>query len=415
MKQNSSSGKGIGIIGVLFFIFGAITWLNATLIPYLKVACELNNFQSYFVTFAFYISYFVMALPSAGILKKVGLKNGMMLGLLVMAVGALFFIPAALLRTYPLFLIGLFVMGTGLALLQTASNPYVIELGPIESAAQRMSIMGICNKVAGIISPFVMGAIVLGNIDAVEEKVMVLTGAERVAELDLLAQKVIAPYVVIMLLLLALGIFVKYSSLPDVKAEEANTDSSTKDGSIFRYPRFWFGVLALFCYVGVEVIAVDAIALYGVQQGFPLAEAKAFSTYPLLAMVAGYLLGIVCIPKFISQERALAFCCLLGIIFTVGTLSTSGAAAIGLVALLGLAHSIMWPAIFPMAIHGLGRHTEQGSAILIMAIAGGATLPLLYGRMADSIGNQQAYWIMIPCYIVILAFALSGAKKKRFV
>ncbi len=415
MQQNNSGSKGIIIIGVLFFIFGAITWLNATLIPYLKVACELNNFQSYFVTFAFYISYLVMALPSAGILRHTGLKNGMSLGLLVMAVGALIFVPAALLRTYPLFLIGLFIMGTGLALLQTAANPYVIKLGPIESAAQRMSIMGICNKVAGIISPFVMGSIVLSNIDTIETKANTLFGLAREAELDLLAQKVIIPYLVIMTLLVALGILVKLSPLPeiDAEAEEATSKEHKVRTSILQYPFFWFGVLALFCYVGVEVIAVDAIALYGVQQGFLLEQAKAFSMFPLIAMIVGYLLGIVCIPKFISQERALAFCSILGMILVVATVSTNGATAIGLVSLLGFAHSIMWPAIFPMAIRGLGKFTEQGSAILIMAIAGGATLPLLYGHLADSMGNQSAYWMMIPLYIIILIFALAGIKKAK--
>jgi len=412
MQHNTSSRKGIAIIGVLFFIFGAITWLNATLIPYLKVACELNNFQSYFVAFAFYISYFVMALPSAAILRRTGLKNGMTLGLVVMAAGALLFIPAALMRTYPLFLLGLFVMGTGLALLQTASNPYVIELGPMESAAQRMSVMGICNKVAGILSPLALGAIVLSNIDAVEATVAALIGAAREAELNALAQKVAAPYAVIVLLLLGMGMFVKYSALPEVKAEDTDESNSAEGYNLLCYPRFWFGVVALFCYVGVEVIAVDSIILYGVQQGFSLAQAKAFSTFPLLCMVAGYLLSIIAIPKFVSQERALAACCLLGVAFTIGALSTWGATAIAMVALLGFAHSIMWPAIFPMAIRGLGRHTEQGSAVLIMAIAGGAILPLLYGRCADAVGNQSAYWMMIPCYLVILVFALTGVKKK---
>jgi glucose/galactose transporter len=413
MKQSksNSSAVGITIIGILFFIFGFITWLNATLVPYLQIACELNNFQSYFVTFAFYISYFVMALPSAGILKKTGLKNGMMVGLIVMAVGALFFIPAALTRAYPLFLIGLFVMGTGLALLQTASNPYVIALGPIESAARRMSIMGICNKVAGVISPLIMGAVVLKDIDAIEARIQQMSEAARAVELDALAHKAIVPYLVIMVLLLVLGIFIKYSPLPEVKAEES--ESKGKTGSIFSYPFFWFGAITLFLYVGVEVIAIDTIALYGTKIGYTLEQSKTFASYPLLAMIAGYLLSIICIPKYISQERALSVCSVLGIIFVICAINTTGVASVIFLSLLGFAHSVMWPAIFPLSINGLGKFTEQGSAILIMAIAGGALLPLLYGYLADTIGNQQAYWIMLPCYIVILVFALVGMKRGK--
>ena len=158
----------ISIIGVLFFIFGFITWLNATLIPYLRISCELTSFESYLVTFAFYISYFVMALPSSKVLEKTGFKNGMSLGLIIMAVGALVFVPAAMTRTYWWFLLGLFIQGTGLAILQTASNPYVTILGPIESAAKRISIMGVANKFAGILSPIILGAIVLDGIDKIE-------------------------------------------------------------------------------------------------------------------------------------------------------------------------------------------------------------------------------------------------------
>jgi glucose/galactose transporter len=410
MKQKnlSSTQIGITIIGILFFIFGFVTWLNATLVPYLQVACELNNFQSYFVTFAFYISYFVMALPSAGILKRTGLKNGMMVGLIVMALGALLFIPAALTRAYPLFLVGLFVMGTGLALLQTASNPYVIALGPMESAARRMSIMGICNKGAGVISPLIMGAVVLKNIDVIEAKIGQMSEAARAVELDALAHKAIIPYLVIMVLLLALGISIKLSPLPEVKTE--GSGGAGKAGSIFKFPYFWFGVVALFLYTGVEVIAIDTIALYGTKMGFPLEQSKSFSSLPLIGMIIGYLLSIACIPKYISQEKALTVCSVLGIILVLLAVSTAGAVSIVLLSLLGFAHSVMWPAIFPLSINGLGKHTEQGSAILIMAIAGGALLPLLYGHLADTVGNQQAYWIMLPCYVVILAFALWGMR-----
>lgn len=413
MQQQNSYKVGIFTIGILFFIFGFITWLNATLIPYLKVACELTNFQSYFVTFAFYISYFVMALPSARVLKQTGLKSGMMIGLMVMSAGALIFIPAALLRTYPLFLLGLFVMGTGLALLQTAANPYVAVLGPMESAAQRISIMGICNKVAGMLSPLIVGSILFQKMDSLELSIQIAEGASRAAELDTLAHKAILPYLIIMLALLGLAFFVKYSPLPDIDAEESAASKGDKnDYAIFRYPHFWFGVLALFLYVGVEVIAIDTISLYGNSLGYSLELSKAFPSYPLFAMILGYVIGIAAIPRYISQARALTICAALGVIFTVAAVSTTGAASVTFIALLGLANSLMWPAIFPLAIDKLGRHTKTGSAILIMAIAGGATLPLLYGHLADSVGNQQAYLLMAPCYAVILLFAVAGHKIK---
>ncbi len=411
MPQQNSYKAGIFIIGVLFFIFGFVTWLNATLIPYLKVACELSNFQSYFVAFAFYISYFVMALPSARLLKQTGLKSGMMIGLMVMSAGALIFIPAALLRTYPLFLLGLFVMGSGLALLQTASNPYVTVLGPMESAAQRISIMGICNKVAGMLSPLVVGSVLFQKMDSLEASIKIAEGASRAAELDTLAHKAILPYLIITLALLALAFFVKYSPLPDIDAEDNEASDNQSGGSaIFRYPHFWFGVLALFLYVGVEVIAIDTISLYGNSLGYSLELTKSFPSYPLLAMILGYIVGIVAIPKYVSQSRALAICAALGVIFTVAAINTGGAASVAFIALLGLANSLMWPAIFPLAIDGLGKLTKVGSAILIMAIAGGATLPLLYGHLADNIGNQNAYWLMAPCYAVILLFAVVGYK-----
>ena len=196
------------VIGALFFIFGFITWANSQLIPYLKIACELTDTQSFLVATAFFAAYFVMAIPASMILKKTGFKKGMSLGLFVMAIGALIFIPAANSRSYPLFLTGLFIIGTGLALLQTASNPYVTVLGPIESAAQRISIMGICNKVAGILAVFILGAIVLKDVDALKAKLLTLSPADKTAELNELATRVINPYITIAISLSVLAVII---------------------------------------------------------------------------------------------------------------------------------------------------------------------------------------------------------------
>src|SRR3982750_4524047 len=198
MQEKKSNTYAIVIIGILFFVFGFVTWLNGTLIPFLKLACQLeNDVQAFFVTFAFYMAYFFLALPSSYILKRTGFKNGMALGLLIMAIGSLLFIPAAMSRNFALFLTGLFVQGTGLSLLQTASNPYITIIGPLESAAKRISIMGICNKVAGVLAPIILGAIALKNADAIKEKIIHMDVVEKAAELDLLAARVIVPYIAI--------------------------------------------------------------------------------------------------------------------------------------------------------------------------------------------------------------------------
>lgn len=401
------------IIGILFFIFGFVTWLNSTLIPYLQIACELETSQAVLVTFAFYISYAVMAFPSSWVLKKTGFKSGMMLGLIIMAIGALLFIPAANSRTFGLFLTGLFVIGTGLALLQTASNPYITILGPIESAAKRISVMGICNKLAGALAPLIMGAIMLKNADALVEKIKTMDAVQKAAELDMLASRVVVPYIIIACVLGALALFIKFSSLPEVKAEgeDEEVQGVPSDGkTIFSFPYLWLGFIALFLYVGVEVMAGDIIQVYGKAIGIPLDIAKHFTTYTMLGMLGGYLIGIVTIPKYVSQTTALKGSAILGIIFTLAAIFSSGYTSILFIALLGLANALVWPAIWPLAIHGLGRFTKSGSALLIVGIAGGAVLPKLWANIGENAGYQQAFWIMVPCYLFILYFAVSGYK-----
>lgn len=401
----------IFIIGALFFIFGFITWLNGILIPFLKIACELNYTQALLVTFAFYIAYVFLALPSSVILSKTGFKNGMALGLAVMAAGAVIFIPAAYARSYPLFLVGLFVQGAGLALLQTASNPYISILGPIESAAKRISIMGIFNKVAGVISPFILGTIVLSGVDELEQNIATATSSEKGILLDALAARVIVPYLVMAIVLLILAFFTKKSSLPEINAaEEPKTLAKGTRQSIWQFPHLLLGALALFLYVGAEVIAGDTIVQYGSAQGISLEVAKNFTSFTLIAMLVGYVVGVVAIPTYMSQETALKICTILGVVFSIGVVVTSGYTSIICVALLGLANSLMWPAIFPMAIRGLGSFTATGSALLIMGIGGGAILPLVYAQLAESIGVQQAYALLIPFYLYILFYSVKGYK-----
>ena len=406
----------IAIIGSLFFVFGFVTWLNSVLIPYLKIACELNNFESYLVAFAFYIAYFVMAIPSAKVLKVTGFKKGMATGLAIMAVGALIFIPAAISRTYVLFLLGLFVQGTGLAILQTASNPYITIIGPRESAAKRISIMGICNKVAGGIAPIVLGAITLKNADSLVSRLQTMDPGQKALELDALASRVITPYIIIIAVLLVLAFFTYKSGLPEIdtdKEDETVAAANTRKTSIFQFPHLLLGVVTIFFYVGAEVMAGDTIISYGASQGIALSTAKFFTTCTLVAMIIGYIIGIICIPKYFTQDNALKVSAILGLVFSIAAIFSQGYISVLFIALLGLANSLMWPAIWPLAIADLGRFTKVGSSLLIMALAGGALLPLLYGRLADVFNPQQAYWILVPCYLFIAYYAMKGHKIRR--
>ncbi|MBX2901123.1 MAG: sugar MFS transporter [Cyclobacteriaceae bacterium] len=412
--RSSSYVMSITIIGILFFIFGFVTWINGTLIPYLKIACELKtDFQSYLVATAFFIAYTVMAIPASYVLKKTGYKKGMSVGLFIMAVGAILFVPAAQARNYDLFLVGLFIIGTGLALLQTASNPYATIIGPIESAATRISIMGICNKVAGILAGLIFGYIALSDADALEASLKTMDEATKNATLNELASRVIVPYMIIAGVLVSLAVAILFSALPDIDdSGEGEGQSVVASGksSVFQFPHLVLGVITLFLYVGVEVLAGDTIISYGKSLGIELATARYFTQATLACMLVGYVIGIIAIPKFMSQATALKICAWLGVVFTIGAVFTGGFVSVAFIALLGLANSLMWPAIFPLAIDGLGKFTKIGSALLIMAIAGGAILPLVYGWLSELTNSQQAYWMMVPCYLFILYFATKGYK-----
>jgi FHS family L-fucose permease-like MFS transporter len=417
-KETQSNWITVGIIGVLFFIFGFVTWLNGILIPYLKISCELNHFQSYLVAFSFYIAYVIMAIPSSWVLKRSGLKMGMMLGLFVMAVGALLFIPAAISRTYLFFLTGLFVMGTGLAILQTAANPYITMLGPIESAAQRISIMGICNKTAGIIATFLFGMMALKNGDSLLEQLKTMDLIQKNAALDELASRIIVPYLAMAAILAMIGVILKVSGLPeidpDVQNVGHNSGESVSRTSIFQYPYLLLGVVAIFCDVGLEIIAGDTIISFGLSQGIPISVAKHFTSMTMLASILGYAIGIIAIPRYITQGKALKICAILGITLTFIAISLPGLISVVFIALLGLANALLWPSIWPLALDGLGKFTRIGSSLLIMGNLGGALVPLLYGRLADIISPQKAYLVVIPCYLFIFYYAALGHKVGKY-
>lgn len=434
MQDNNKNNYGFAllIIGLLFFIFGFITWANSQLIPYLKLACELTTTQSYYVATAFFAAYFVMSIPSSYVLKATGFKKGMSLGLFIMAIGALIFIPAANARSFPLFLTGLFIIGTGLALLQTASNPYAAAIGPKESAARRISIMGVCNKIAGIIAIYTLGGIILKDGDALEQQLITMDPVTKAQTLDALAQKVITPYTWIAIAFALVGLLLFFTHLPEIpdedNAPEVQSANATQKSSVLQFPHLVIGVLALFLYVGVEVISYDTFTGFGKYLGYSLDVSKHLATYTGYTLLLGYGIGIWAIPKYISQRKALVVACILSMLLVILSVTTTGEAglktftlmgqelsipthpAVWFFALLGFSNSVMWPAIFPMAIDGLGRFTKMGSALLIMAIVGGAILPPLYGRISElnGINVQTAYYMMIPAYLFILYFALKG-------
>jgi len=404
----------------LFFIFGFVTWANGTLIPFLKLALNLKtDLQAFFVTFASYIAYFFLALPSSWILKKLGFKNGLVLGMVILGLGSLVFIPAADNRSFGLFLTGIFIQGSAMALLQTAVNPYLSIIGPIDSAAARISIAGLCNKGAGVMVPIIFGLLFLDNAKEVTAKLDATSDpVAKNAILDELLHRVHTPYIVLAVVFVLFAVLIKFVHLPEINAEDDEAIVENDDvkyavakNSIFQYPHLFLGAFAIFCCVAVEVMAGDIINTYGRELNIDANILRFSTSFTLICMLVGYVLGIATIPRFISQQMALRICALSGVVLTIVSAFTTGYVSYYSVALLGLANSLMWPAIFPLGIKGLGKFTKTGSAIMIMGIAGGAIWPLVYGFLKDKmhIDFQHAFLLaMIPAYLYIIYFAIKG-------
>lgn len=416
------------VFGVLFFIFGFVTWLNGSLIPFLKIVCNLNDFEALYVTFTFYIAYTLMAFPMASVLKRTGYRNGMLVGLLIMVVGALLFVPAAYSVNYLYFLGALFVLGTGLTILQTASNPYVIFLGPKESAAKRIAIMGLINKVAGVAVPIVFSALVLSDVTNISDFAIVVITEEEIQQLS---ERLIMPYIgmaVVFVFLIGLVYFAKLPKISD-QLEQSGVDDDRD--SVFQFPQVVLGSLAIFSYLGVEVISGDTINLYG--STLYMDNYSILTAYTMSFMVIGYIIGVSAIPKFVNQSQALMISALVGLASILGVVYSSidkfyiseilwswaGLAVIPnsvfFVAMMGLANAMVWPSIWPLALDGLGKFTAKGSALLIMGVAGGALIPLSFGRITLITGDMQmAYLICLPCYLFIFFYAFKGHKIKKW-
>lgn len=424
--QNNKNNYGFAllIIGIVFATFGFITWANSQLILFFRLSYSLSNTQSYLVDTAFFAAYFFMSIPSSFVLKKLGYKTSLGIGVLLMGLGAGLFIPAAYAKSYPMFLTGLFVIGIGLALAQTAANPYVTILGPKESAAQRISIMGICNKVAGIVAVFLLGAVILKDSGHIEEQIKLMSTVEKTDFLDNFAGRIVSLYWVIAAVFILLAIVLMRLRLPEVN-EIAETPTANHKGttSVLQHKNLVLGGLAIFFYVGAEVISYGVFSDFGTSLGFDKETSKLFPTYTGYALILGYFITIALVPKVISQRKALVISTLSSITLLLIAINTTGWTAVLCFALLGLTQSVMWPAIWPLALNGLGRHTKTGSAILVMMIVGGAVLPPLMGLLAAALkdatnlfiashANKLGFLIMIPCWLFILFYAVSGYKSK---
>ncbi len=420
-----SNALPMAIVAGLFFILGFATWLNGSLMPYLKQILQLSPFQASLILFSFYIAVTFTALPSAAIIRKVGYKNGMALGMATMMTAGLLFIPAAKTQIFALFLLAQLVMGAGQTLLQTAVNPYVVRLGPEESAAARISVMGILNKGAGVVAPIVFTALILSGFgDTANTELTTI-------EIDGMADALVMPYLGMALFIGLLGFAVKKSPLPELEREASDGDNKGQLKEALSHPNLALGVLALFFYVAVEVIAGDTIGTFALSLG--VKNYSVMTSYTMGCMVIGYILGIILIPRFISQQTALTISALFGVLLSLGVVfgdNNSFVIANGLsfilgeaqfpdtlilIAFLGLANAIVWPAVFPLALSGMGKLTSIGSALLVMGISGGAFGPLFWGLASGtSMGQQGGYIVMLPCYLFILFYAMKGCKMKSW-
>lgn len=411
----------MAIMGTLFFFFGMISWVNSVLIPYFKVTCELSLAQAYLVGFVFYIAYLVMAIPSSMMLDAIGYKKGIGYGLFTMALGALCFIPAALTRCYALFLAGLFLLGIGLAVLQTAGNPFVTMIGPIDAAARRMSLMGVCNKLAGIIAPLLLGYVIIrpGDAQLFDQASPAWSDPVlREAILDQMARRVILPYAILALVLVAFGLYVRRSPLPDIVVPTDNAAAGSGRKSILSYPYLMLGVVAMICHLGTQALCINTLVTSSVSLGTEISQAKLLPSMILFSTFVGFALGTVLIPRVIAQRTALAVAAALNLIASIAVVFVGGSSALfgveahhamWLLVLMGIPNAFLYSGIWPLAIRDLGRHTSLGSAFLVMALAASGVFPLIYAGEVSRLGSAQtAYWFMIPCFLFILYYALRG-------
>ncbi|EFG84472.1 glucose/galactose MFS transporter [Novacetimonas hansenii] len=410
--------RPIIIIACLFFIIGFVTWLNGPLITFVQVAFNLSTVSAFLVPMCFYLSYLIFPLPATLLAQRTGLRSGLVVALVIMAVGIAIFGECVSMRWYPGALSGLFVIGAGLSLLQITINPYVTLLGPTQKAAQRIAIMGVANKLAGIVAPIVLAMLVMRNINDIAARVKAAPDATtRDHILDQFAHAVQVPYLAMAVILLVTAVGLARSSLPEIDISGAGqgTDSDDDGQDTRRGPTYlWLGVLCMFVYVGTEVMAGDAIGAYGASLGLPLDQTKFLTSLTLAAMMGGYILGMFLVPRVFSQERYLGLSALCGLVLCVLTWLTQGYVSVMCVALFGFANSMILPSLFPIVIRDVEERGAQATALLVMAFSGGAVLPQLFVQFMPVMGVQSAFVaLMAPAYGLIVLYNVLIHRRNR--
>lgn len=388
----------LSFIGIMFFAIGFALGINSLLVPVLQGSLGISNAASYLIIAATFIPFLVFGYPAGLTIKAIGYKKTMSLSFFIFAAAFYLFILSANEKSFSLFLLASFVSGAANAYLQASVNPYITILGPLESAAKRISIMGICNKMAWPI-PSIFIVWLLGK----DVNLISIDDLEK-------------PFLIIIAAFIVLGIMAFFAPLPEVKAAGEDESGDSADAcpyaagktSVFQFPHLLLGCLALFLYVGVETVSLGTLVDYANSLG--LEGAANYAWIAPIGIVIGYICGIIFIPKYISQATALKVCSWLAIIGSLLVVLTPSDISIYFISFMALGCSLMWPALWPLAMADLGKFTKAGSSLLIMAMFGGAVIPTLYGWLKDITGPQQAYWLCLPCFLFILYYGMAGYK-----
>lgn len=405
---NTSQGQNyrfaLASLTSLFFMWGFITCLNDILIPHLKAIFELTYMQAMLVQFCFFGAYFIVSLPSGLLVKKMGYQKGIVLGLIVAAIGCLCFYPAASLHSYPIFLIALFILASGITLLQVSANPYVNMLGDAKTASSRLTMTQAFNSLGTTIAPLFGAWLIL---DQVTDLMSVQESAQAVQ----------MPYVLLASMLLGLAALFSYLKLPLMSSNENQIDEKEKivNGSVWHHRHLIFGAIGIFVYVGAEVAIGSFLVNFLAEPniaGLQESDAAKYIAYYWGGAMVGRFIGAAIMQK-IEAGKVLCFNAIAAIALIFVAMVGSGTLAMMAILSVGLFNSIMFPTIFSLALNGLGKHTSQGSGILCLAIVGGAIIPLLQGFLADNIGIQPAFFLPILCYLFIAYYGLTGSKPKN--
>lgn len=390
----------------LFFIWGFITCLNDILIPHLKNVFDLNYTQAMLIQFCFFGAYFLVSIPAGLLVRKAGYQRGIVIGLIIAATGCLLFYPAAAMQQYPLFLGALFVLASGITILQVAANPYVTALGKAETASSRLTMTQAFNSLGTTIAPWFGGLLILAAATA------------EVGTAEFKAQEAAAvqvPYLMLATALLVLAVIFAVLKLPKVTEHHQAEVADANPGSAWQYSHLMLGALGIFVYVGGEVaIGSFLVNFLGEPDIAGLAEADAakYISYYWGGALVGRVIGALVMQK-IAAGKVLAFNAVAAAALVLLAMTGSGALAMWAILAVGLFNSIMFPTIFSLAVTGLGKYTSQGSGVLCLAIVGGAIVPLLQGVLADTIGLQMSFILPVLCYAYICFYGLKGSVPKN--